>query len=89
VRIPPTQQPENAGKDRDPGRPPPTIASSEAILWKVCVGVPWRDLPDEFGEGSGKAPLSAHTFELARTALLLAAQGPPTSIVRWLTWSVR
>ncbi|MBX4898723.1 transposase [Rhizobium bangladeshense] len=32
------------GEDSDPGR-----SAYEAILWKVCVGAPWRDLPDGFG----------------------------------------
>jgi transposase len=38
------------GKDSDPGRSAyDNRLFLEAILWKVRVGAPWRDLPDEFG----------------------------------------
>ena len=38
------------GKNSDPGRSAyDNRLFLEAILWKVRVGAPWRDLPDEFG----------------------------------------
>jgi transposase len=38
------------GKDSDSGRSAyDNRLFLEAILWKVRVGAPWRDLPDEFG----------------------------------------
>lgn len=38
------------GKDSDPGRSAyDNRLFLEAIFWKVRVGAPWRDLPDEFG----------------------------------------
>lgn len=40
------------GNDSDPGRSAyDNRLFLEAILWKVRVGAPWRDLPGEFGHG--------------------------------------